>query len=185
MAIITYGSNFKNLISCIDSNEELLNTLLQAIENNLVPLFNNDTKGKYESTNYRLQTIFTGILSFLTRYKLNIIIQSCPFMLYSKNEFIKFKQMLSTEYFNTSKEWFTILISILDKKSQIYFTVVHDKTNCAMDNSILLHNIHLKIIGNMKEITLGLKSELKWIIGTDFERFPFLDRNKLEHFITN
>ena len=182
LTILLYDTNFRRYIKGnYLSNDEHIRLVLRVFDRLYLNVYKN-SDSKYESPEYRLNTVFVGIVSWIAKVEVTRNI-------FSKNP--KDEQEIYRDY---SFHWQLRLIEIIseNKNSITYNVLIYIKTLDELDimksKIKLVHDIHKKISNDRNSITFGLKLQFLEILNTSFgsnprqgKLFELMDKLGIEH----
>jgi hypothetical protein len=166
LTILLYDTNFrKHIKGKYLSNDDHIRLVLKVFDRLYLNVYkNNDSK--HESAEYRLNTVFVGIVSWITKVEITRNI-------FSKNP--KNEQEIYRDY---SFHWQLRLIQIIseNKNSMTYNVLIYmnkfDELDIMKNKIKLVHDIHKKISNGKSSITFDLKFQFLEILNTSFGKNP-------------
>ena len=182
LTILFYDTNFrKHIINTYDSNDDYIRLVLRVFDKLYQNVYINNSK-KYESPEYRLNTVFVGIVSWIVKMEM------------TRNFFSKQPKDIQEIYRDTAFHWNLRLIKLIseNKNSMTYNVLIFMKALDDLDTTkkkvSLIYDIHKKISKNSFSITSGVKLEFVEILNTSFginsrqeKLFELMDELDIKH----
>ncbi len=166
LTILLYDTNFRKYIKGkYLSNDEHIRLVLRVFDRLYLKVYKN-SNSKYESAEYRLNTIFVGIVSWIAKVEITRNI-------FSKNP--KDEQEIYRDY---SFHWQLRLIELIseNKNSMTYNALIYmnkfDELDILKNKIKLVYDIHKEISNGRNIITFGLKLQFLEILNTSFGKNP-------------
>ncbi len=162
LTLLLYNTNFsKYLQDTYSSNEEYITLVLSVFDKLYLEVYK-DSGTKYESAEYRLNTVFTGIISWIAKVEL------------TRNAFSMSPKDPEEIYRDYSFHWHLKLYKIIEKNknSMLYNVLIYmhaiDNIDKLKEKTALNLKIHKKISDNQMAISSGLKLQFAEILNTSF-----------------
>lgn len=162
LTILVYDMNFrKNLKNDYPSNDEQIRLVLRVFDRLYNDVYKNDSD-KYESAEFRLGIIFTGITSWIAKMEIN------------RNSIFNLKKDIQEVYRDTIFHWQLKLIKFIseNKNSMTYNALIYmncyDNLDTFKEKVALIGDIHKQISKDSFFITSGLKLEYIELLNTAF-----------------
>lgn len=166
LTILLYGTNFRKYIKGkYLSNDEHIRLILRVFDRLYLEVYKN-SDSKYESAEYRLNTVFVGIVSWIAKVEI------------TRNMFSEEPKKEEEIYRDYSFHWQLRLIELISEKknSMTYNALIHmnklDELDIMKKKIKLVQDIHQKISNGKHFITFGLKFEFLEILNTSFGNNP-------------
>lgn len=166
LTILLYDTNFRKYIKGkYLSNDEYIRLVLRVFDRLYSNVYKN-SDSKYESAEYRLYTIFIGIVSWIAKVEI------------TRNMFSATPKDVQEIYRDYSFHWNLRLIKIMSENinSMTYNVLIYMNKCVELDilksKMKLVHDIHKKISNGRNTITFGLKLQFLEILNTSFGSNP-------------
>lgn len=166
LTILLYNTKFRQYLkNSYTSNDEHIKLVLRVFERLYLNVYKNNGT-KYESAEYRLNTVFVGIVSWIAKVEI------------TRNFLTGSQKDPEVIYRDYAFHWHLRLVELIseNKNSIIYNVLIYMKTLGSVDDMAnkaqLIHNLHKKISNGRYSITYGIKLDLLEILNTSFGKNP-------------